>query len=382
MAQSTMNRLYTGEGGIDFIGRTKLWYSITIALLVGSILVIALRGFTMGIDFEGGTKMNMPAANLTTEQVEEAFTEATNVSPQLVQIVGAGDTRTLEIHTPRLSDEQIATARNALYEKFTPADATGKPTPDAIGDSTVSESWGSTITNRMIISMLVFFGLVFIYIMFRFERDMAVAAIAALVVDIVVISGTYSLVGFEVTPATIIGLLTVLSFSLYDTVVVFDKVKENTAGYEASTRRTYAEQANLAVNQTVMRSISTTVISALPILALMVVAVWMMGVGTLKDLALVQLIGIIEGAFSSVLLATPLLVTFKRRQKKVRAHDAAVAAARAGTPDATVAVAPIDGVSPAKRVVTTPVVPAKPVDTSGGLDKTGNGRTWRPNQGS
>lgn len=382
MAQSTMNRLYTGEGGVDFIGRTKLWYGITAALLAASILLIVFRGFSLGIDFEGGTKMNMPAADLSVEQVEETFSEATGVTPELVQVVGAGDARMLEIHTERLNDDQISKARTALFDKFQPKDGTGKATPDAVGDSTVSESWGSTITNRMIVSMLVFLALVFVYIMIRFERDMAIAAIAALIVDIVVISGTYSLVGFEVTPATVIGLLTVLSFSLYDTVVVFDKVKENTAGYEGSRRRTYAEQANLAVNQTVMRSISTTVISALPIIALMVVAVWMMGVGTLKDLALVQLIGIIEGAFSSVLLATPILVSLKRRQKKVREHEAEVLAARCGEPVADIA-APIAEPVAARRVVPN-AQDAAHVDSAepkrNYLDTTGNGRTWRPGQ--
>ncbi|MDU0477822.1 protein translocase subunit SecF [Staphylococcus chromogenes] len=388
MAESTMNRLYTGEGGVDFIGRTKLWYGITAALLAASILLIVFRGFTLGIDFKGGTKMNMPAAELSIEQVEETFTQSTGIEPELVQIVGSGDTRMLEIHSERMSDEEIAKARNALFDTYQPKDATGKATPDAVGDSTVSESWGSTITNRMIVSMLVFLGLVFVYIMTRFERDMALAAIAALIVDIVVISGTYALVGFEVTPATVIGLLTVLSFSLYDTVVVFDKVKENTAGYEASKRKTYAEQANLAVNQTVMRSISTTVISALPIIALMVIAVWMMGVGTLKDLALVQLIGIIEGAFSSVLLATPLLVSLKRRQKKVRAHEEAVLAARAsGTLHDDHVVDPATSSAEAKRVVSVPaapaaadIQPAPKTESTDFRDTRGNGRTWRPGQ--
>lgn len=381
MASKNLHRLYTGEGGVDFIGRTKLWYRITIGLLIACLLLIAFRGFSLGIDFKGGTKMNMPAADLSVEQVEETFKDATHITPELVQIVGAGDSRMLEIHTERLSDEEISTARNALFEKYQPKDATGKATPDAVGDSTVSESWGSTITNRMILSMLAFLGLVFVYIMLRFERDMAIAAIAALAVDIVVISGTYSLVGFEVTPATVIGLLTVLSFSLYDTVVVFDKVKENTAGYEGNLRRTYAEQANLAVNQTVMRSISTTVISALPILALMIVAVWMMGVGTLKDLALVQLIGIIEGAFSSVLLATPILVSLKRRQAKVKQHEQKVLDYRAGRVNEPEHVAVAVGATndaAAKRTVSMPdVAPAPATDH---IDRVGNGKTWRPGQ--
>ncbi|MFV8380286.1 protein translocase subunit SecF [Corynebacterium hindlerae] len=367
MTAGTLSRLYTGEGGIDFVGRSKLWYGITAVLLAASVALIALRGFSLGIDFEGGTKMNMPDANYSIEQVEEAFVDATGITPELVQVVGAGDSRMVEINSERLTEEQIDNARVALFEKFQPTDQTGEATPDAIGDSTVSESWGSTITNRMLMAMAVFLILTFVYIAIRFERDMSIAAMSALLVDLVLISGIYSLVGFEVTPATIIGLLTVLAFSLYDTVVVFDKVKENTAGFEASRRRTYAEQANLAVNQTVMRSISTTVISALPIIALMVVAVWLMGVGTLKDLALVQLIGVIEGTLSSVFLATPILVSLKRRQKKMQEHEQSVLDLRAGkTPEET----------PVTRTVT-PVADNIP---QGFRDTMGNGKTWRPGQ--
>ena len=292
------------------------------------VLGIVFRGFTLGIDFEGGTKMTMPAANLDTTAVGQTFEQATGVTPEDVQIVGAQDSRILEIASERLSDDQIMAAREALYTEYQPQDASGEVTPDAVGDSTVSESWGSTITNRMVIAFAAFLLLIFVYIAIRFERDMSIAAIAALGVDGVFIAGCYALFGMEVTPAVVIGLLTVLSFSLYDTVVVFDKVEENTEGFEHTTRRTYGELANLAVNQTVMRSISTTVISALPIIALMVVAVWMMGVGTLKDLAVVQLIGVIEGTFSSVFLATPLLVSMKNRQKKYKRHNIEVAAVR------------------------------------------------------
>src|SRR5690606_36455292 len=159
-----------------------------------------------------------------------------------------------------------------------------------------------------LIALVVFLVIVSIYITIRYQRNMAIAAIAALFFDIIVTAGVYALVGFEVSPATVIGLLTILGFSLYDTVVVFDKVEENTRGILPLHRRTYAEQANLAVNQTLMRSINTTIISVLPVLALMVIAVWLLGVGTLKDLALVQLVGIVVGTFSSIFFATPLLV--------------------------------------------------------------------------
>lgn len=381
--RSWFNSLYTGDGGIDFIAKTKLWYWITGILLVISILFIAIRGFSLSIDFQGGTKMSMPASDYSTEQVEETFTEATGITPEIVQIVGSGDARTLEIHSERLSDEDVEKARLAIYEEYQPLNSEGQPSPDAIGNSTVSESWGSTITKRMVLALIAFLVIAAIYIAFRLEREMAIAAMAALVVDGIVIAGIYAVIGFEVSPATVIGLLTVLTFSIYDTVVVFDKVRENTEGFEGSRRRTYAEQANLAVNQTFMRSISTTIISALPIIALMVVAVWMMGVGTLKDLALIQLIGVIEGTFSSVFLATPLLVSLKNRLSKTKAHTASVMKLRDGQstlidatpqPNADASAhgteSDTDGVTPeapAKRTVSKPIV-----------DDHRSSGTWRP----
>lgn len=204
----------------------------------------------------------------------------------------------------------------------------GEVTQDAISDSTVSESWGSSITKKMLIALGVFLLAVFLYIAVRMERDMAAAAIICLLIDLTVVSGIYALIGFEVSPATVIGLLTILAYSLYDTVVVFDKVQENTSGLFGSTRSTYAEETNLAINQTIMRSINTSIFSLVPIASLLIVAVGIMGVGTLKDLALVQFIGVIAGTFSSIFFAAPLLVTFKMRQQKYKQHEARVERAR------------------------------------------------------
>jgi len=184
----------------------------------------------------------------------------------------------------------------------------------------VSETWGDQITKKALIALAVFLALVSLYITVRYERYMAISALTTMVFDLTVTAGVYSLVGFEVTPATVIGLLTILGFSLYDTVIVFDKVEENTHGFQHITRRTFAEQANLAINQTFMRSINTSLIGVLPVLALMVVAVWLLGVGTLKDLALVQLVGILVGTYSSIFFATPLLVTLRERTELVRVH--------------------------------------------------------------
>ena len=224
-------------------------------------------------------------------------------------------------------------------KRFAPASSThfsrrgadGQPSKQAISDSEVSETWGGQITEKALIALVVFLALAAIYITVRYERYMAIAALATLVFDLVVTAGVYSLVGFEVSPATVIGLLTILGFSLYDTVIVFDKVEENTHGFEHTTRRTFAEHANLAVNQTFMRSINTSLISVLPILALMVIAVWLLGVGTLMDLALVQLVGVIVGTYSSIYFATPLLVTLRERTEVVRTHTRRVLNRRKGS---------------------------------------------------
>ncbi|MDO5031750.1 protein translocase subunit SecF [Corynebacterium sp.] len=325
---SRIDRLYEDEGGYDFIGKTKLWYRITAGLLLVAVLAIAVRGFNLSLDFEGGTKLAMPAGELVTEEVGETFQEATDVEPEMVQIVGAGDSRTLEITSERLSQEQVDAAREAIFETYDVKDDTGKASPDAIGSSTISESWGSSITQRMILAMVVFLVAASVYVAIRLQRDMAVAAIGALIIDGVLIAGIYALFGLEVSPAVIIGLLTVLTFSIYDSVIVFDKVNENTEGIEGQRKHTYGEMANLAINQTVMRSISTSIISALPIIALFIVAIWLMGIGTLRDLALIQFIGVIEGIFSSLFLATPLLVSIANSRKSIKHHNASVAAYR------------------------------------------------------
>jgi len=317
-------RLYTGTGAFEIIGRRKLWFAFSFLIVALAVASIMVRGFTFGIDFEGGTKVSFPRAGIDGEasisQVEETFTQATGVSPQSVVVVGNGATSTVQIRSETLSNDQTAALREALFEKFQPKGEDGKSGEQTISDSAVSETWGGQITKKALIALAVFLVLVTIYITIRYEKYMAMSALAALGFDLVSTAGVYSIVGFEVTPATVIGLLTILGFSLYDTVIVFDKVEENTKGFEHTTRRTFAEQANLAINQTFMRSINTSLISIMPILALMVVAVWILGVGTLKDLALVQMVGVIVGTYSSIFLATPLLVTLRERTELVRNH--------------------------------------------------------------
>ncbi len=324
-----MERMYNGEGGFRIVDTRRRWYWIYALVTVACVLIIAIKGFTLGIDFEGGTKMTMPPSNGATESsVSETFEDATGLAPQSTQTVGSGDSRVIEITAERLTDDQIRDARVALFDEFAPEDNSGTASPDAINDSTVSESWGASITQRMLLGMVIFLAVVFVYISVRLERDMAISAIVSLLLDGIVVAGVYSLVGFEVSPATVIGLLTILAYSLYDTVIVFDKVHENTQDVLSSTRSTYGEQVNLATNQTIMRSLNTSLFSVIPIAALLVVAVWLMGVGTLKDLALVQLAGVIAGTISSIYFSAPLLVTLKSLQKRYREHDEKVARAR------------------------------------------------------
>lgn len=324
-------KMYNGMGGFRIIPNRRKLYSLMAAMLVVAIGAILIRGFTLGIDFQGGTRIAMPPAqNVTQSQVEETFKDAIGIAPQSAQTVGSGDSRVIEVTSERLSEDQIRQVRSALFEKFHPKNAAGEVSENAVTDSTVSESWGKSITQRMLLSLGVFLLIVFTYITIRLERDMALAAIVTILLDLAVVAGLYALIGFEVSPATVIGLLTILAFSLYDVVVVFDKIRENTSGLFGSTRSTFDEQANLALNQTIMRSINTSIFSAVPIVSLLVVAVGLMGVGTLKDLALVQFIGVIVGTFNSIFFAAPLLATIKSRQRKYREHNERVRKAREG----------------------------------------------------
>lgn len=364
-------RLYTGTGAFEVIGKRKLWYTVSGVIVAISILAMLVRGFTFGIDFEGGTKVSMPVdgANgvATSEQVETVYSDTFGKAPESVVIVGNGPSATVQIRAETLNNEDTEKLRVALFDAFAPKGADGEPSKQAISDSAVSSTWGGQITQKALIALVVFLVLVTIYITLRYERYMALAALAALFFDLIVTAGVYALVGFEVSPATVIGLLTILGFSIYDTVIVFDKVEENTDGFEHTTRRTFAEQANLAVNQTFMRSINTSLISALPIIALMVIAVWLLGVGTLQDLALVQLVGVLVGTYSSIYFATPLLVSLRERTELVRKHTKrvmrrrAAAAAKLGT-DADIDIDDDDTVDESAadepKTVTAPAGPA------------------------
>jgi preprotein translocase subunit SecF len=321
---SALRRLYRGETNINFIGSRKKWYIASAVIVLVCIGSMVFRGFHWGVEFAGGTQFIAPVQAGTSEQgVSDAIQNA-GVTVTSIQTVGkAGNAPNYLIRTPKLSNEERDAALAAVVRS-------AKVNEDQVAVSEVSSSWGRAVSERALMGLAVFIVLVAGYLWIRFERAMAIAAIAALVHDLLLTAGIYSLSGFEVSPATVIGLLTILGFSLYDTVVVFDKVQENTRGLLGSTRYTYPEAANLAVNQTLMRSINTSLIALLPVAGLLFVGAGVLGVGTLKDLALVLFVGLATGAYSSMFLATPWLVDIKMLDTRYKLHAQRVAARRAG----------------------------------------------------
>jgi preprotein translocase subunit SecF len=319
---SIFRRLYVGTGAFDVVGKRKRWYMFFAALVLVCLASMIFRGFNFGIEFDGGTQIQMPAAGvhgvITEDQAKVSFQKALGHAPSETQKVGTGAASTIQIRSEVLDAADVAKVKQTLFEDLGPIGSNKQPSVQAISDSAVSASWGGEISQKALIALVVFLVAVVIFLAIYFDMRMASAALVSLLHDIFVTAGVYSLVGFEVTPATVIGLLTILGFSLYDTVVVFDKVRENTRGLLGLTRRTFGEAANLALNQTLMRSFNTAFIALLPILGLLVVGYVLLGSGTLQDLALVQLTGTIVGVLSSVALATPLLVDFKMRDPKYR----------------------------------------------------------------
>jgi preprotein translocase subunit SecF len=315
-----LSRLSTGTGAFGILRRRKIYYIVSTVLVVASILLIVIRGFHYGIDFAGGTTLTFEPAggadSVSSSQVAQTVTSATGVEVDAVQTVGSQ----VQVTSPSLTVDQVVAAKAALGSAFSP--------PGGVSDSAVSETWGSEILQRALLGVVVFLIAVAAFLWIRYEKRMAAGAVVSVLHDLIITAGIYSLVGFEVTPSTVIGLLTILGFSLYDTVVVYDKVQENTKGLTSLNRRTYTEAANLAVNQTLMRSINTSLIALLPVAGLLVAGVAILGSGTLKDLSLVMLIGMLVGAYSSVFIAVPIAVDLKLRDPAIRSHTARVLAKR------------------------------------------------------
>jgi preprotein translocase subunit SecF len=315
---SLASRLYRGEVSYDFIGHRKRWYAISAVVIVVCIASMIFRGFTFGIDFKGGAEFDFPSNGHTVTDARTAL-DGTGVNVEVVQSLSSSPP-TIRIQTKPITEAQTEKVIGAIQQKFGTKN---------VSSTSFGASWGSSVTTKSVEGLVVFLVLVMIYIAFRFEPKMAAAAIIALFHDLLITAGIYSIVGFEVTPATVIAILTILGFSLYDTVVVFDKVRENTAGLVIAGRKTYTQAANEAVNQTLMRSINTSLIALLPVASLLFIGAGLLGAGTLKDLALAQLVGLASGAYSSIFVATPLLVDFKEREPQMKQLRAKIARSQA-----------------------------------------------------
>lgn len=357
-SSSIAHKLYTGELGYDFVGKKKLWYTFSGVVLLICILAIALRGLNLSIDFKGGTEFTVPT-QVTAQTVSEYSDAALAVGlPDMsdVTVNTIGDNQ-VRIQTRSLNAEEVGKMRQALAAK---AGIEG----DKVTNSLIGASWGKQITQQGLTAFIVFLALVSLMIWAYFrELKMSVAAIAALMHDMVVTLGVFALVGFSFSPASLIGLLTILGYSLYDTVVVFDKVRENTKDINRQ-RRTYSEAASMSVNQVLVRSINTTVIGVLPVAALLVAGAWILGTGPLKDLGLALFVGMIAGAYSSIFIATPLLAQMKEAEPAMKEHRAAVERRRArhGNADTIAADKVSSAVTPRTPAAKAAPMTAEPVE--------------------
>ena len=312
------NDLYTGKRSVDFIGRQKLWYLLSAVLIALALLGFFWKGLNFGIEFRGGSEFRVSGVSNTQNYESKAqdAIAAAGISENITStVIGQNTVRVQSEAAEGKTDE----AKTEL------ADAFGVPATQ-VSASLIGPSWGASVSDQAIRALIVFLLLVTIVMALYFRTwKMAFAGLVALLHDLVITVGIYALFGFEITPSSMIGFLTILGYSLYDTVVVFDKVRENTEEAFRTKRMTYAQAANLAVNQTLVRSINTTVVALLPIAAVLVVGFTLLGPGTLLDLALALFIGIAAGAYSSIFIATPLLVDLRRRDQSVRDLDKYVA---------------------------------------------------------
>lgn len=314
--QGLAHRLYVGDISFDFVGRRKTWYLMSGIILAIAVLALLIRGLTLGIEFSGGADFQA-STRVTAESVDRMRGAiAASGVPDLddATVTTLGD-NTIRVQTRSLNAEtEVPRLRQVIAEEV------GVPS-DQVAYSLIGASWGKQITQQGLIALAVFLVLVMlmIWVYFR-DLKMSIAAVVALLHDLLLTIGIYALIGFTFTPATLIGMLTILGYSLYDTVVVFDKVRETTANI-TGTRVRYGDAANKAVNQVLVRSINTTIIGVLPVAALLVAGWFILGTGPLKDLGLVLFVGMVAGAYSSVLIATPLLVDMKLREPAIKAHE-------------------------------------------------------------
>ncbi|MEI2775551.1 MAG: protein translocase subunit SecF [Tetrasphaera sp.] len=341
------NDLYTGKRSIDFIGRSRTWYAISAVGLILALLGLGVRHLNLGIEFTGGSEFRVSNTTVTDDYERRAEDAVAAVAPDTTAKVSRLGSETVRVQTEKLDDAASAQVRTSLARAFDAPQAN-------VSASFIGPSWGESVSKQALRALIVFLILVALVMAVYFRTwKMAVAALAALIHDLIFTVGIYALTGVEVSPATMIGFLTVLGYSLYDTVVVFDKIRENTDAAFANHRMSYAAAANLAVNQTLVRSINTTVVAVLPIIAVLVLAFTRLGPGTLMDLSLALFIGMTVGAYSSIFIAPPVLVHLRAREEEVvklakqaERHESRVAASaakREAAPVAAGAVAPAGG---------------------------------------
>ncbi|MFF9562285.1 protein translocase subunit SecF [Leifsonia sp. NPDC014704] len=315
------NDLYTGARSIDFVGRRKIWYSIAAVMVVLSILVPIVRGgFNFSIEFRGGSQFQV--SDVSSTDTGKAQDAVSSVVPSAVSHVSVVGDNAVRVQTDQLSETQTRDVSEALAKAYD-VDAS------EVSATFIGPSWGADVTQQSIQGLVVFLLLAFIAMALYFRTwKMSAAAIISLFHDLIITAGVYALVGFEVSPATMIGFLTILGYSLYDTVVVFDKIRENTKEEMELTRRTFAESVNLAVNQTLVRSINTAVVAVLPVASILFIGAYALGAATLRDISLALLIGIIVGTYSTIFLAAPMYSQFREKEPAIRKHDQKVLSIR------------------------------------------------------
>jgi preprotein translocase subunit SecF len=305
----TLRAIYHEQTHFDFIGRSWLWALISGTLVVVSIGALLISGLNLGIDFEGGTQWELSVARgASTNDVRDAL-KGTPAADARILILGNDGVRVQEAELKPGARAEV-TAALAQYAHVRASEV-------SIVD--VGPTWGDTVTRKALTALVVFFFLIAIYLTFRFEWRMALAAVLAVLHDIVITAGVYAVTGFEVTPATVVAFLTILGFSLYDTVVVFDKVKENTPSVGTERGDTYSQMVNRSMNQVLMRSINTSFVALLPVASLLVVGSGILGAATLRDFALALFVGLLAGAYSSIFVATPILAWLKEREPRYAA---------------------------------------------------------------
>ncbi|MDX6357886.1 MAG: preprotein translocase subunit SecF [Nocardioidaceae bacterium] len=319
------NDLYSGHKSIDFVGRRYLWYALSGVIIVAAVLGLSFRGLNFGLEFVGGAEytVSMPSGQATQANADKLRTAVgdTGIAAAKQVVVTTAGTNSILVETEPLTSAETNTISATIQQTV------GVP-KSALSIDEIGPSWGKEVAKRSITGLVVFLILVVLFIWAYFRQwKMSFAAIVALIHDLVITIGIYALSGFEVTPATVTGVLTILGFSLYDTVVVFDKVRENTKNLRAS-HQTYAEAANLAVNQTLVRSINTSIVALIPVGAILYVGAVQLGSGPLKDLSLALFVGMAAGAYSSIFIATPMLAHMKSREAGVQEHEKRLKARR------------------------------------------------------